>query len=253
MAYERQYECLPAKSEPASSFPQDSPSPQKTHRPAQEQSGSPTTPPLYLWIEFALLFLGLPLVLYTQREALESLLMPLLVLLAAGCAFTLWRDGSFERRQLWNRAAFQQHLRRTLRWFVPGALVVGGAFALLRPDLLLTFPRFYPEVWLVILVTYPLLSVYPQEVIFRAFLFHRYDALFPSRWGKVTASGLTFGFAHIVFANWVAPAMTAVMGIQFALTYARTESTLQVTLEHGLWGLYAFTVGLGWFVYSGAI
>jgi len=218
-----------------------------------EKPLSTSTGRLYLWSEFALLFLGLPLLLYTQRELLEGLFAPILVLLAAGCTFLLWRDRSFKRRQLWNRSAFRQHLRRTLRWFVPGSLVVGGAFALLRPDLLLTFPRFYPEVWLLILVTYPLLSVYPQEVIFRAFFFHRYDALFPSRWGKITASGLTFGFAHIVFANWVAPAMTAIMGIQFALTYARTESTLQVTVEHGLWGLYAFTVGLGWFVYSGAI
>ena len=218
-----------------------------------EKTLSTTIGRLYLWSEFALLFLGLPLLLYTQREMLAGLLAPILILLAAGCTVLLWRDGSFKRRQLWNRSAFRQHLRRTLWWFVPGSLVVGGGFALLRPDLLLTFPRFYPEVWLLILVTYPLLSVYPQEVIFRAFLFHRYHALFPSRWGKVTASGLTFGFAHIVFANWVAPAMTAVMGIQFALTYARTESTLQVAVEHGLWGLYAFTVGLGWFVYSGTI
>jgi len=208
---------------------------------------------LYLWLEFALLFLGLPVLLYTQRHALEEWLMPIMIGLAAGCTISLLRDGSFKRRQLWSRDAFRQHLRRTLWWFVPGALVVGGAFALLRPDLLLTFPRFYPEVWLALLITYPLLSVYPQEIIFRAFFFHRYHVLFPSRWGKVTASGLTFGFAHIIFANWVAPVMTAIMGVQFALTYARTESVLQVTVEHVLWGLYAFTVGLGWFVYSGAI
>jgi hypothetical protein len=24
-------------------------------------------------------------------------------------------------------------------------------------------------------------------------------------------------------------------------------------VEHGLWGCFAFTVGLGWYVYSGAI
>lgn len=208
---------------------------------------------LYLWVEFALLYLGLPLLLYSHRQMLSEWLLPILLLLAAGCTVLLWHDGSFRRRQLWNRSAFQQHLRRTLRWFVPGALVVGGAFALLRPDLLLTFPRFYPEVWLAILITYPLLSVYPQEIIFRAFFFHRYHALFPSNWGKITASSLTFGFAHIVFANWAAPVMTAIIGFQFAVTYARTESTLQVTMEHGIWGLYAFTVGLGWFVYSGAI
>lgn len=208
---------------------------------------------LYLWGEFALLFLGLPLLLYTHRDVLAGWFIPILGGLAVGCTILLWLDGSFERRQLWNRSDFRQHLTRTLRWFLPGALLVGVAFAFLRPDLLLTFPRSYPEVWLGILVTYPVLSVYPQEVVFRTFFFHRYHALFPTLWGKVAASGLTFGFAHIIFANWLAPVMTSVIGFQFALTYARTGSTLQVAVEHGVWGVYAFTVGLGWFVYSGAI
>lgn len=214
---------------------------------------SGVTDRLYLWLELTLLYLGLPLVLYSQRHALEEWLMPILIVLAVGCTVLLWRDTSFEQCRLWHGEAFRQHLSRILWWFLPGALVVGGAFALLRPDLLLTFPRSHTEVWLVLLVTYPILSVYPQEIIFRAFFFHRYEALFPTRWGKITASSLTFGFAHIVFANWVAPVMTAVIGVQFAATYARTGSALQVAVEHGLWGVYAFTVGLGWFVHSGAI
>lgn len=208
---------------------------------------------LYLWIELVLLYLGIPVLLYTQRQMLEDWLMLILVGLGAGCAVLLWYDSSFEEGRLWKRDAFQRHLSRILWWFLFGAVVVGGAFGLLRPDLLLTFPRSQTEMWLALLVTYPLLSVYPQEIIFRAFFFHRYRFLFPTRWGKIAASGLTFGFAHIVFANWVAPIMTAVIGVQFALTYARTGSTLQVTIEHGLWGVYAFTLGLGWFVHSGAI
>lgn len=215
--------------------------------------GSELVGRLYLWAELVLLYLGIPLLLYTQRQMLETWLLPILVGLGAGCTVLLWSDGSFDLCRLWKKAAFRRHLRRILWGFVPGALVVGGAFALWRPDLLLTFPRSQTDVWLALLVTYPLLSVYPQEIIFRAFFFHRYRSLFPTRWGKVTASGLTFGFAHIVFANWVAPLMTAVIGVQFALTYARTESTLQATIEHGLWGVYAFTIGLGWFVHSGAI
>lgn len=47
--------------------------------------------------------------------------------------------------------------------------------------------------------------------------------------------------------------MTAGMGVLFGVTYARTGSTLQAALEHGLWEWYGFTVGLGWYVYSGAI
>lgn len=204
-------------------------------------------------VEFLLLFGGIPAVLYTQRHALGGMVVPVLVLLAAGCTGLLWKDNDFDRQQLWNRDAFADHLRRTLRWFVPGAGLVLVGFAFARPDLLMTFPQAHPKIWVIIMVTYPVFSVYPQEIIFRAFLFHRYDALFPGQRSKIAASGIAFGLAHIVFANWVAPVMTAISGIFFARTYAHTRSTLQATLEHGLWGWFAFTVGLGWYVYSGAI
>jgi membrane protease YdiL (CAAX protease family) len=208
---------------------------------------------LYLGVELCVLYLGLPLLLYTQRHALDGWVMPLLMGLAAGCTLLLWYDGSFNRKQLWNREAFRAHVRRTLCWFVPGALLVGTTFALLRPDLLWMLPQTQTGVWLIIMFTYPVFSVYPQEIVFRTFFFHRYHPLFQSLPAKIVASGVAFGLAHIVFANWTAPLMTTVMGVLFALTYARTGSTLQASLEHGIWGWFAFTVGLGWYVFSGAI
>lgn len=208
---------------------------------------------LYLSLELCALYLGLPLFLYTHRYALDGWIVPILLLLAAGCTVVLWWDGTFNRKQLWNREAFRRNVGRTLRWFVPGAALVGGVFAMLRPDLLWWFPQSQTEVWVILMVTYPIFSVYPQEIVFRTFFFHRYHPLFRTIRAKVLASGVAFGLAHIVFANWVAPLMTAVMGVLFALTYARTGSTLQATLEHGIWGWFAFTVGLGVYVFSGAI
>lgn len=208
---------------------------------------------LYLGIELVVLYLGLPLLLYTQRAALDGWVAPILLLLAAGCTAVLWWDDSFNQRQLWNRGAFRQHLARTLRWFVPGAIFVGGVFAVLRPDLLWMLPQTRTQVWLILMLTYPVLSVYPQEIVFRAFFFHRYHPLFRTIRSKVVASSIAFGLAHIIFANWVAPLMTTVMGGLLGRTYVRTGSTLQTTLEHGLWGGFAFTIGLGWFVFSGAL
>jgi len=207
----------------------------------------------YLAVEFLLLFVGLPLILFTKRHALEGMIAPTLVLLAVGCTALLWYDQAFDRTQLWNRAEFKRRFIRALGIFVPGAATVVVALGVFRPDLLLTFPQVYPKVWIAIMLTYPFVSVYPQEVIFRAFLFHRYDALFPGNRAKIVASGAAFGLAHIVFANWVAPLMTAASGVWFARTYSRTQSTLQVSIEHGIWGCFAFTIGLGWYVYSGAI
>jgi hypothetical protein len=208
---------------------------------------------LYLVVEFLLLFVGLPVLLFTQRHALDGLVAPTLIVLAAGCTWVLWKDRRFNRNQLWNQEAFRHNVARMLRWFVPCAALVVIGLAWLRPDLLMTFPKAYPQIWIVIMITYPFLSVYPQEIIFRAFLFHRYDALFPSTSAKILASSFAFGIAHIIFANWVAPVMTAIVGIHFGRTYVKTESTMQVAFEHGLWGWFAFTVGLGWYVYSGAI
>ena len=208
---------------------------------------------LYLSVELCALYLGLPLLLYTQRHALEGWIMPILLLLAGGCTAVLWTDGSFKRKQLWNREAFRRHVRRTLVWFVPGAVLVGTTFAFLRPDLLWLLPQSQTGVWLMIMLTYPVFSVYPQEIVFRTFFFHRYHPLFPTIRTKVLASGVAFGLAHVVFANWTAPLMTTVMGVLFGVTYARTGSTLQASLEHGIWGWFAFTVGLGWYVFSGAI
>jgi membrane protease YdiL (CAAX protease family) len=103
------------------------------------------------------------------------------------------------------------------------------------------------------MILYPLLSVYPQELIFRPFLFHRYRDLFPEQWMMVLVSGLTFGLAHIFFENWIAPILSVIGGLLFARTYQKSNSTLQAALEHGLWGDLIFTIGLGWYFYGGSI
>ncbi len=208
---------------------------------------------LYLAIELCVLYIGLPLLLYTQRDMLDGWVAPILLLLAAGCTVLLLKDDNFKHTQFWNRSAFCHHLRRTLTWFLPGALVVGLLFAALRPELLWRLPLSHTDVWLILMITYPVLSVYPQEIVFRTFFFHRYHPLFRSSRTKVIASGVAFGLAHIIFGNWTAPFMTVPLGLLCARTYARSGSTLQATLEHIIWGWFAFTVGLGWYAFSGAI
>ena len=98
----------------------------------------------------------------------------------------------------------------------------------------------------------PLLSVVPQEIIFRRYLFTRFETIFTPAM-MVLVSGLGFGFAHVVFGNWVAPLLCAIGGIMFAQTYARTRSLALVSLEHALYGNFVFTVGLGRYFYHGAV
>jgi membrane protease YdiL (CAAX protease family) len=100
------------------------------------------------------------------------------------------------------------------------------------------------------MLLYPLLSVWPQEVIFRRFFFARYQEIFGAA-GLVPASALAFGFAHIIFLNWVAVAMTLAGGAIFATDYARYRRLGLACLEHSLYGCLIFTIGLGQYFYTG--
>lgn len=147
-------------------------------------------------------------------------------------------------------------LRRELRGIAVRFLVLAPLIALVTwlafPHLFLSLPRQHPLFWALIMVLYPLLSVWPQEMLYRALLFHRFSVLFRSDRALILASAMSFGFAHIIFLNWIAIAMTAAGGWLFARDYARHRSLPLTCLEHSLYGCLIFTIGLGRFFYTGA-
>jgi uncharacterized protein len=100
-----------------------------------------------------------------------------------------------------------------------------------------------------VVILYPVFSVYRQELLYRAFFFHRYKPLFGDGTGMIAASAAVFGFAHIIFGNWVTIAMTAIGGVLFGCTYRKTGSLVLTCLEHALFGDLIFTVGIGQFFY----
>ncbi len=141
-------------------------------------------------------------------------------------------------------------LRMALRFAVCGAALTVATWAIF-PHLFLSLPRHHPIFWLAIMVLYPVLSVWPQEVIYRRFLFHRYALVFGET-GVVLASALAFGFAHVIFLNPIAVTLTTAGGVMFAWNYARERSLYLACLEHALYGCLIFTIGLGQFFYTGA-
>jgi membrane protease YdiL (CAAX protease family) len=140
--------------------------------------------------------------------------------------------------------------RVILRFSIFGAALTLATW-LLAPHLFLSLPREHPIFWLVIMVLYPVLSVWPQEVIYRRFLFHRYAVVFGET-GVVLASALAFGFAHVIFLNPIAVTLTTAGGAMFAWNYARERSLWLACIEHALYGCLIFTIGLGQFFYTGA-
>jgi len=125
--------------------------------------------------------------------------------------------------------------------------------AIWQPGLLFDLLRTQPIFWVSLMVLYPLLSVLPQEFLFRAFFFHRYQPLFGEGAGIVLASAVAFGFVHIIFGNWLAVVLSFLGGLLFATTYRLNRSMPLVWLEHALFGNLIFTIGLGRYFSSGAL
>jgi len=207
-------------------------------------------------VEFGLLFVGLPLALWMRRDWFAEYVIPGIVVGGIACGAVLLLDRSFERRSLWVRSRLGWSVLTVLMAFVPLAVAMAFAVALADGatgrDTLFELPRRSPGLWVSILFLYPIFSAYPQEVIYRTFFFHRYGCLFGTGWPMVIASGLAFGWAHIIMNQPLAVALSALGGVLFAWTYARTRSTLVCAIEHGLWGDFIFTVGLGYYFFAPA-
>jgi uncharacterized protein len=204
-----------------------------------------------LVLEFAVIFVGLPLLAGWQGQFLRRWVIPQMLLLAGILLALLWRDPSFDRHQM--RAVPREWRRSLLR--IVAFLVVGGAAVLYLAwrsgvDLFL-FPRERPFLWLLVLLLYPPVSALAQEVIFRVFLFHRYRNLFPDPRLMMLVSASVFALAHLQLGNLPAPLLSFLGGLLFANTFGTTRSLPMASLEHGLWGDWIFTLGLGVYFYGG--
>ncbi|MGM5471098.1 CPBP family intramembrane glutamic endopeptidase [Flavobacteriaceae bacterium LMO-SS05] len=102
-----------------------------------------------------------------------------------------------------------------------------------------------PKLWFIILFVYSLLSVYPQELIYRTFYFKRYQELYSNERLFLFVNAIVFSLAHIFFMNALVIVLTFLGGILFALTFKKTKSTLLVSIEHAIYGCWLFTVGMG--------
>ena len=201
-----------------------------------------------LWLEFLLIYAGAPLLILAVRD--KWLTVGLLWAGAAGMYIYSRRSNEDIAPE---DTAFREQIKYILIRFAVLAPIITTVAWITMPETFLSFPRERPWIWALVMVLYPLMSVLPQEMIYRAFLFRRYAPLFGIGSGYLLASALAFGYMHIIFINSISVVMSVLGGLLFAWNYARNRSLGLVSMEHALYGCLIFTIGLGRFFYVGTM
>lgn len=205
----------------------------------------------YRWFEFTLIFIFLPLLGFNLRNYLANWLVPALIILMSVCCMLLLIDPHFKRFRLTSLGQFSAVKRRLFTFFFLGALFSGMFYGIIHQGNWFALPRDAFGDWVLLLLLYPILSVLPQELIFRTYFFHRYKQIMPNKTVRIFVSASVFGLAHIVYANWVAVSLAFLGGMLFSYTYAQSRSTFVCVIEHNLWGLWMFTLGIGHYLNLG--
>ena len=205
----------------------------------------------YLVLEFTAVFWGLPTAYVLGWIHLDR--MVLLWILSAACLGVLLCDFRFEKRRFWKISLWKRQVLRIALVLFLAVSLFGMYVAWQMPGLLFRLPREHPRLWALVLILYPTLSVYPQGIIYRAFLFHRYRTVFGDGWEMILVSALSFGYVHIVYMNPATVVLTLIGGLFFAKTYAETQSLMLSGIEHALYGSCLFTVGLWEILFSESI
>jgi len=119
------------------------------------------------------------------------------------------------------------------------------------PENFFSFPLKNTKIWILVMFFYPILSVLPQEFIYRVFFISRYREILGGERSMNLVNALAFAFLHIVFKNSLAVILTFIASFIFYRNYQRNHSLFWVSFEHYLYGAMIFSIGLGRFFYNG--
>ncbi len=199
----------------------------------------------FIALEFLLLFIGFPVIAWLEWFQVSIFVIYLIpVLWSIAVYFMVIGPSLQDTGEPPRKTTFPD----PGQWIVKTVCIVGGIALLawlLERENFLGIPRHRPGLWAIILVFYPLISVAPQEFLYRVFYFHRYNSLFPGKTMLLVSNTLVFAGLHVMYDNWLAPALTLAGGWLFALSWHRHHNFLLLWLEHALYGLAIFTFGLG--------
>ena len=165
--------------------------------------------------------------------------------------------GLYATARVWRHVSFKRLFARPPRLWWRGPCIRAGVVALAAclyvllntPELFLSFPKNRTGMWSLVMLLYPVLSVLPQELIYRVYIFEKF---FPEPHQEklaILASTVLFSWVHVVYAGYFAMLSTLVAGGVLGGSYCRSRrhpgALWPVLLEHSLYGMLVFTIGLG--------
>lgn len=194
-------------------------------------------------LEFVILFFGIPLFIFFDRDFIHPsiIILPVLVFIFV----ILIRTTDFKFRELFRWDIYKVTLARNGAILLVCGLLMLAYVILFENEKLFNLPRTNPWIFIAMCLFYPVFSAFGQEVIYRTFLFRRYRGLFQKEWQFVLASGITFSFVHIVYYDPVSMILTFIGGLYLARVYLQSRSVLFSAVLHGILGIMVFGVGLG--------
>ena len=198
---------------------------------------------ILVYLEFSLLFFGIPLFIYLDEDFIHPsiIILPVLIFIF----LVLRRTTDFQWKELVNWGIKRSTLvKHGLILLGCTLLTLSYVFVFDRENLF-NLPRANPWIYVAMCLFYPVFSAFGQEIIYRTFLYNRYKRILPRDWHFVLASGITFSFLHIVYYDPVSMILTFVGGLYFARVYQLTRSVLFSSVLHGLFGMMIFGVGMG--------
>ena len=189
-------------------------------------------------IEFFFIFLILPSVIFFLDSSIIVFLTLYLVFTLS--IVILYFDKSFSFTSLRKKVDWKFIIIFSLIFLSLSFFYV----ILVDKDLLFIFPKTNFELWPLVILIYPFLSVIPQEIVYRVFFFQRYFPNERSFYFLMLLNMIVFSYGHIVFNNVHAILITAIVSPIFTYAYLK-KSFFTCIVLHALGGQIIFTLGLG--------
>jgi membrane protease YdiL (CAAX protease family) len=199
-------------------------------------------------IELIILYIGVPL--FIAFNPWKIPLMLILMTAGIGVYLLLRFDPTFDNKIFINWEAGKKQIKPMLILFLLSSIIMVVLIYLIDKEKAFYLIKFRWWLLVIISVFYPIFSVIPQSLIYRALFFHRFDALFSNPYVKIVLSALFFSFGHILYKNWLVLILAFIAGFIFSWHYHKSRSLAWNVIEHSIYGVVLFGSGLGYFFVS---